>query len=125
MIPVVDLPLEGLRGAVGTCKNQMQNHMISLERAGSFKRVHAVIPDNYSPILQVGGDADQIANVTDDSGTGVVHCPPAFYRVCIENQILQKGRNLTVAVDGDGCFTEMVVAHFGGDMSRMRYRHYQ
>ena len=32
--------------------------------------------------------------VTDDSGTGIVHCAPAFgeedYRVCIENQILSK-----------------------------------
>lgn len=32
--------------------------------------------------------------VTDDSGTGIVHCAPAFgeddYRVCIENQIINK-----------------------------------
>ena len=32
--------------------------------------------------------------VTDDSGTGVVHCAPAFgeddFRVCIDNQILSK-----------------------------------
>ena len=32
--------------------------------------------------------------VTDDSGTGIVHCAPAFgeedYRVCIGNQILSK-----------------------------------
>ncbi|KAJ6741156.1 SOLEUCYL-TRNA SYNTHETASE [Salix purpurea] len=45
--------------------------------------------------------------VTDDSGTGIVHCAPAFgeedYRVCIENQILSK-ENLIVAVDEDGCF---------------------
>lgn len=45
--------------------------------------------------------------VTDDSGTGIVHCAPAFgeddYRVCIENQIITKvvpsdamARNLTV-----------------------------
>lgn len=38
-----------------------------------------VIADNY---------------VTSDSGTGVVHCAPAFgeddYRVCIENQIISK-----------------------------------
>ncbi|KAI5582910.1 hypothetical protein BDE02_07G117900 [Populus trichocarpa] len=45
--------------------------------------------------------------VTDDSGTGIVHCAPAFgeedYRVCIENKILSK-ENLIVAVDDDGCF---------------------
>ena len=38
-----------------------------------------VIADNY---------------VTDDSGTGIVHCAPAFgeddYRVCIENQVIIK-----------------------------------
>lgn len=32
--------------------------------------------------------------VTDDSGTGIVHCAPAFgeddYRVCIENNIISK-----------------------------------
>lgn len=32
--------------------------------------------------------------VTDDSGTGVVHCAPAFgeddFRVCIDNKILSK-----------------------------------
>ncbi|XP_021901406.1 isoleucine--tRNA ligase, cytoplasmic-like [Carica papaya] len=53
-----------------------------------------VIADNY---------------VTDDSGTGIVHCAPAFgeddYRVCLENQIISKGENLIVAVDDDGLFT--------------------
>ncbi|XWS43910.1 hypothetical protein CRYUN_Cryun16bG0145300 [Craigia yunnanensis] len=53
-----------------------------------------VIADNY---------------VTDDSGTGIVHCAPAFgeddYRVCIGNQIINKGENLIVPVDDDGCFT--------------------
>lgn len=38
-----------------------------------------VIADNY---------------VTDDSGTGIVHCAPAFgeddYRVCSENQVISK-----------------------------------
>lgn len=32
--------------------------------------------------------------VTDDSGTGIVHCAPAFgeddYRVCMENHIITK-----------------------------------
>lgn len=32
--------------------------------------------------------------VTSDSGTGIVHCAPAFgeddYRVCMENQIIHK-----------------------------------
>ncbi|KAH9624724.1 hypothetical protein KSS87_015623, partial [Heliosperma pusillum] len=50
--------------------------------------------------------------VTDDSGTGIVHCAPAFgeddYRVCLENHIIEKGPDLIVAVDDDGCFTERV-----------------
>lgn len=32
--------------------------------------------------------------VTDDSGTGIVHCAPAYgeddYRVCLENKIISK-----------------------------------
>ncbi|PIN26124.1 Isoleucyl-tRNA synthetase [Handroanthus impetiginosus] len=51
--------------------------------------------------------------VTDDSGTGIVHCAPAFgeddYRVCMEHGIISKGENLIVAVDDDGCFTERIV----------------
>ncbi|KAJ8445295.1 hypothetical protein Cgig2_024501 [Carnegiea gigantea] len=50
--------------------------------------------------------------VTDDSGTGVVHCAPAFgeddYRACLENKIIKVGPDLIVAVDDDGCFTEKV-----------------
>ena len=44
--------------------------------------------------------------VTDDSGTGVVHCAPAFgeddFRVCIDNQILSKVctfKNLKLYID--------------------------
>ncbi|KAF2300184.1 hypothetical protein GH714_010457 [Hevea brasiliensis] len=55
--------------------------------------------------------------VTDDSGTGIVHCAPAFgeddYRVCIENQIINKGEILIVAVDDDGCFTERITDFSG------------
>lgn len=50
--------------------------------------------------------------VTDDSGTGVVHCAPAFgeddYRVCVALGIIQKDEDLIVAVDANGCFTEKV-----------------
>ncbi|GFP97100.1 probable isoleucine--tRNA ligase cytoplasmic [Phtheirospermum japonicum] len=51
--------------------------------------------------------------VTDSSGTGIVHCAPAFgeddYRVCLANGIINKGENLVVAVDDDGCFTDRIV----------------
>ncbi|CAN6457025.1 unnamed protein product [Victoria cruziana] len=50
--------------------------------------------------------------VTDDSGTGVVHCAPAFgeddYRVCINSKIIQKGEDLVIAVDDDGFFTNKI-----------------
>ncbi|CAI0473637.1 unnamed protein product [Linum tenue] len=55
--------------------------------------------------------------VTSDRGTGIVHCAPAFgeddYRVCIENKIINKGENLVVAVDDDGCFTERITDFSG------------
>ncbi|ONK75972.1 uncharacterized protein A4U43_C03F22490, partial [Asparagus officinalis] len=50
--------------------------------------------------------------VTDDSGTGVVHCAPAFgeddYRVCIASGIVRKDEELIVAIDADGRFIEKV-----------------
>lgn len=40
--------------------------------------------------------------VTDDSGTGIVHCAPAFgeddYRVCVENQIIDKVCSQTLQI---------------------------
>ncbi|CAI0420219.1 unnamed protein product [Linum tenue] len=55
--------------------------------------------------------------VTSDRGTGIVHCAPAFgeddYRVCIENKIINKGENLVVAVDDDGCFTDRITDFSG------------
>lgn len=50
--------------------------------------------------------------VTDDSGTGVVHCAPAFgeddYRVCLSAGIIQKGANIICPVDDNGRFTSEV-----------------
>ncbi|CAN4126949.1 unnamed protein product [Withania somnifera] len=50
--------------------------------------------------------------VTSDSGSGIVHCAPAFgeddYRVCIENSIISKGESLIVAVDDNGRFTDRI-----------------
>ncbi|URD91072.1 Anticodon-binding domain of tRNA, partial [Musa troglodytarum] len=54
--------------------------------------------------------------VTDDSGTGVVHCAPAFgeddYRVCVASGII-KDVDLFVAVDADGCFTKEITDFCG------------
>ncbi|KAH7404650.1 hypothetical protein KP509_15G036400 [Ceratopteris richardii] len=50
--------------------------------------------------------------VTDVSGTGVVHCAPAFgeddYRVCLMAGIIDSNEDLPDPVDADGCFTEKV-----------------
>eukprot|EP00033_Pygsuia_biforma_P001035 GCRY01001180.1.p1 GENE.GCRY01001180.1~~GCRY01001180.1.p1 ORF type:complete len:1077 (-),score=340.73 GCRY01001180.1:217-3447(-) len=47
--------------------------------------------------------------VTDDSGTGIVHCAPAFgeddYRVCLAGGIIEKGQSLVCPVDANGRFT--------------------
>lgn len=57
--------------------------------------------------------------VTDDSSTGVVHCAPAYgeddYRVCLDNGIIskEKGKELVMAVDDDGCFTDRIVEFRG------------
>ncbi|KAL2619895.1 hypothetical protein R1flu_000100 [Riccia fluitans] len=61
------------------------------------KEAFKVVADNY---------------VTDDAGTGVVHCAPAFgeddYRVCLLNGVIVKGADLPNPVDGDGRFTATV-----------------
>eukprot|EP01114_Cavostelium_apophysatum_P008374 TRINITY_DN2080_c0_g1_i1.p1 TRINITY_DN2080_c0_g1~~TRINITY_DN2080_c0_g1_i1.p1 ORF type:complete len:1229 (-),score=422.42 TRINITY_DN2080_c0_g1_i1:80-3766(-) len=50
--------------------------------------------------------------VTDDSGTGIVHCAPAFgeddYRVCQAANIITKGEDIVCPVDANGNFTEEV-----------------
>nr|KYP68047.1 Isoleucyl-tRNA synthetase, cytoplasmic [Cajanus cajan] len=81
---------------VGTKYEPLFNYFMELSDT-AFR----VVADNY---------------VTDDSGTGVVHCAPAFgeddFRVCIENQIISKDK-LIVAVDDDGCFTEKITDFSG------------
>jgi len=50
--------------------------------------------------------------VTDESGTGVVHCAPAFgeddYRVCLAAHIIQKDVDIVCPVDANGRFTSDV-----------------
>ncbi|KAH6765950.1 tRNA synthetase class I L [Perilla frutescens var. hirtella] len=84
----------------------------------------SLVGKTYVPLFDYFKDYSDVAfrvvsdnYVTDDSGTGIVHCAPAFgeddYRVCLENGIISKGENLVVAVDDDGCFTERVVEFRG------------
>jgi len=50
--------------------------------------------------------------VTDDSGTGIVHCAPAFgeedYKACISNGVVRKGQKLVCPLDANGRFTDEV-----------------
>eukprot|EP01111_Echinosteliopsis_oligospora_P006899 TRINITY_DN2135_c0_g1_i3.p1 TRINITY_DN2135_c0_g1~~TRINITY_DN2135_c0_g1_i3.p1 ORF type:complete len:1138 (+),score=324.53 TRINITY_DN2135_c0_g1_i3:43-3456(+) len=50
--------------------------------------------------------------VTAESGTGVVHCAPAFgeddYRVCVKSGIVVKGADIVCPVDPNGRFTSDV-----------------
>lgn len=50
--------------------------------------------------------------VTDDAGTGIVHCAPAFgeedYKACIANGVVRKGEALVCPLDANGRFTSEV-----------------
>eukprot|EP00271_Cylindrocystis_brebissonii_P013098 TRINITY_DN3268_c0_g1_i2.p1 TRINITY_DN3268_c0_g1~~TRINITY_DN3268_c0_g1_i2.p1 ORF type:complete len:1233 (+),score=293.29 TRINITY_DN3268_c0_g1_i2:403-4101(+) len=92
------------------------------EVLGSFKGAD-LVGRKYAPLFPYFADlatafrvvADDY--VTDKSGTGVVHCAPAFgeddYRVCKLAGIVQKGEAIPNPVDADGCF-EDVVTDFKG-----------
>ncbi|KAF8118511.1 hypothetical protein N665_0005s0268 [Sinapis alba] len=84
----------------------------------------SLVGKKYEPLFDYFCDFSSVAfrvvadsYVTDDSGTGIVHCAPAFgeddYRVCLENNIIEQGETLVVAVDEDGLFTERIT-HFSG-----------
>ena len=49
--------------------------------------------------------------VTDDTGTGIVHCAPAFgeddYKICVKKGIIRPD-NPACPVDENGCFTKEV-----------------
>ncbi|XP_022897976.1 isoleucine--tRNA ligase, cytoplasmic-like [Olea europaea var. sylvestris] len=89
----------------------------------------SLVDKKYVPLFDYFKDFSDVAfrvisdnYVTDDSGTGIVHCAPAFgeddYRVCMVHNIISKGENLIVAVDDDGCFTERIV-----DFSKRYVKH--
>ncbi|CAH8283048.1 unnamed protein product [Eruca vesicaria subsp. sativa] len=84
----------------------------------------SLVGKKYEPLFDYFNDFSSVAfrvvaddHVTDKNGTGIVHYAPAFgeddYRVCIENNIVEKGEGLVVAVDEDGLFTERITHFFG------------
>lgn len=77
----------------------------------------------YIPLFNYFKDwpnAFQVINdtyVTNDSGTGIVHCAPGFgeddFRVCMENGIIVKGGKVVCPLDKDGCFNDQVPDYKG------------
>ncbi|EPY33543.1 isoleucyl-tRNA synthetase [Angomonas deanei] len=55
--------------------------------------------------------------VSTESGTGIVHQAPSFgeddYRICLENNVFQKGNRVPCPVDENGCFTADVTDFTG------------
>ena len=55
--------------------------------------------------------------VTDDAGTGIVHCAPAFgeedYKVCLAHGVIKKGESLVCPLDANGRFTNEVKEYEG------------
>lgn len=70
-----------------------------------------------SPIVTDGWKVLVDKFVTNESGTGVVHCAPAFgeddYRVCLNAGIISKGENIVCPVDDSGRFTSEVTDFAG------------
>jgi len=55
--------------------------------------------------------------VTDEAGTGIVHCAPAFgeddFNVCLEYKIIEKGESIPCPIDENGRFVKPVT-HWEG-----------
>ncbi|KAJ4723257.1 Isoleucine--tRNA ligase, cytoplasmic [Melia azedarach] len=112
----------GKKGQDGEARSAENNE--SFEKLGEVFLGASLVGMKYEPLFDYFKELSDTAfrviadnYVTSDSGTGVVHCAPAFgeddYRVCIENQIISKGENLIVAVDDDGCFTAKITDFSG------------
>ena len=59
-------------------------------------------------------DAEYVSN---DSGTGIVHCAPGFgeedYKVCLAKGIIELGGEIVCPIDDNGCFTGEVSDYKG------------
>ncbi|KAJ9178386.1 hypothetical protein P3X46_010273 [Hevea brasiliensis] len=117
--PAGDLKTSNSKSKGGKSENLMDSYEL-LEKV----KGNDLVKKKYEPLFNYFSEFSNMAfrvvadnYVTDDSGTGIVHCAPAFgeddYRVCIEYQIINKGENLIVAVDDDGCFTERITDFSG------------
>ncbi|XP_023756282.1 isoleucine--tRNA ligase, cytoplasmic [Lactuca sativa] len=124
-----ELPVEKAKkgtpnGAVDDkSKGKTKSSVVAYEVLDKFPG-SSLVGKKYVPLFDYFKEFSDVAfrvvaddYVTSDSGTGIVHCAPAFgeddYRVCLENQIINKGENLVMAVDDDGCFTERITDFSG------------
>ncbi|XP_057456760.1 isoleucine--tRNA ligase, cytoplasmic [Lotus japonicus] len=118
----VDAPKSKNAKVKGSAGGKADNVLDSFEVLEKFSGA-TLVGKKYEPLFdffkELSDTAFRVVSdnyVTDDSGTGIVHCAPAFgeddFRVCIENQIISKD-NVTVAVDDDGCFTDKITDFSG------------
>ncbi|XP_024517008.1 isoleucine--tRNA ligase, cytoplasmic isoform X2 [Selaginella moellendorffii] len=113
------LPTVKVKADKGSKKESQSDYEILSKFPGS-----ALVGKRYKPLfnyfLELSDTAFRVVAddyVTASSGTGVVHCAPAFgeddYRVCMEAGIIAKGGDLPDPVDLNGNFTDKVT-HFSG-----------
>ncbi|XP_054780469.1 isoleucine--tRNA ligase, cytoplasmic-like [Prosopis cineraria] len=118
----IDGPKKAIARTKGSSSGKTENVLDFFEVLEKFSGA-SLVGKKYEPLfnyfMELAGPAFRIvadSYVTDDSGTGIVHCAPAFgeddFRVCIDNKILSK-ESLTVAVDDDGCFTAKITDFSG------------
>uniref|UniRef100_A0A2P2LGF3 isoleucine--tRNA ligase n=1 Tax=Rhizophora mucronata TaxID=61149 RepID=A0A2P2LGF3_RHIMU len=117
--PAGDTKVSNPKSKSGKTENLMDSYEL-LEKVKGSELVQKKYQPLFNYFIEFSDTAFRVVAdnyVTDDSGTGIVHCAPAFgeddYRVCIEHQIISKGENLIVAVDDDGCFTEKITDFSG------------
>ena len=105
---------------LGNAKKK-KDAMAKLEELDRFpgsklKGTHYIPPFDYFEPTRATGSFQVITGdfVTDDAGTGIVHCAPAFgeedYKACMANGVIRKGESLVCPIDENGRFTEEVGA---------------
>nr|XP_043623289.1 isoleucine--tRNA ligase, cytoplasmic [Erigeron canadensis] len=107
----------------GSTGGKVKTSVVAYEVLDKFPG-SSLVGKKYVPLFDYFKDFTETAfrvvaddYVTSDSGTGIVHCAPAFgeddYRVCINNNIIKKGENLVMPVDDDGNFTQRITDFSG------------
>jgi len=115
-------------------KKEAEKKFVEVSRfAGStLKGLQYEQPFSYFEHKRASGSFHVLTGdfVTDDAGTGIVHCAPAFgeedYKVCLAHGVIQKGEALVCPLDANGRFTDEVpefVGKFVKDADRDIIKH--